>query len=48
VIEQLQAKGAYFRSLLDPIDTTAPQGMLLYGADQLFDITVAYTACVTR
>src|SRR3954464_9855680 len=27
VIEQLQAKGAYFRSLHDPIDTTTPQGM---------------------
>jgi DNA invertase Pin-like site-specific DNA recombinase len=27
VIEQLQAKGAYFRSLRDPIDTTTPQGM---------------------
>jgi Resolvase, N terminal domain len=27
VIEQLAAKGAYFRSLCDPIDTTTPQGM---------------------
>jgi DNA invertase Pin-like site-specific DNA recombinase len=27
VIEQLAAKGAYFRSLRDPIDTTTPQGM---------------------
>jgi DNA invertase Pin-like site-specific DNA recombinase len=27
VIEQLEAKGAYFRSLRDPIDTTTPQGM---------------------
>jgi len=27
VIEQLDAKGAYFRSLRDPIDTTTPQGM---------------------
>jgi DNA invertase Pin-like site-specific DNA recombinase len=27
VIEQLAAKGAYFRSLHDPIDTTTPQGM---------------------
>src|SRR3954452_25138081 len=28
VIEQLAAKGAYFRSLRDPIDTTMPQGMI--------------------
>ncbi|ODU61904.1 MAG: DNA invertase [Rhodospirillales bacterium 69-11] len=27
VIEQLDASGAYFRSLRDPIDTTTPQGM---------------------
>jgi DNA invertase Pin-like site-specific DNA recombinase len=27
VIEQLEAKGAHFRSLHDPIDTTTPQGM---------------------
>src|SRR6478672_9266807 len=27
VIEQLEAAGAHFRSLHDPIDTTAPQGM---------------------
>jgi len=27
VIEQLEAKGAHFRSLGDPIDTTTPQGM---------------------
>ena len=27
VIEQLETKGAYFRSLRDPIDTTTPQGM---------------------
>jgi len=27
VIEDLNAKGAYFRSLSDPIDTTTPQGM---------------------
>jgi DNA invertase Pin-like site-specific DNA recombinase len=27
VIEQMAAKGAYFRSLRDPIDTTTPQGM---------------------
>ncbi|MBV8282379.1 MAG: recombinase family protein [Candidatus Eremiobacteraeota bacterium] len=27
VIEQLEAKGAYFRSLRDPIDTTTPQGL---------------------
>jgi DNA invertase Pin-like site-specific DNA recombinase len=27
VIEQLEAKGAHFRSLSDPIDTTTPQGM---------------------
>jgi hypothetical protein len=27
VIEQLEACGAYFRSLRDPIDTTTPQGM---------------------
>jgi DNA invertase Pin-like site-specific DNA recombinase len=27
VIEQLEAKNAYFRSLRDPIDTTTPQGM---------------------
>jgi DNA invertase Pin-like site-specific DNA recombinase len=27
VIEQLEASGAYFRSLRDPIDTTTPQGM---------------------
>lgn len=27
VIEQLQAKGAHFRSLRDPIDTATPQGM---------------------
>ena len=26
VIERLEAKGAYFRSLLDPIDTASPQG----------------------
>ena len=27
VIEQLEASGAHFRSLHDPIDTTTPQGM---------------------
>jgi DNA invertase Pin-like site-specific DNA recombinase len=27
VIEQLEAKGAHFRSLRDPIDTTTPQGI---------------------
>ncbi len=27
VIEQLEQKGAHFRSLCDPIDTTTPQGM---------------------
>ena len=27
VIEQLEARGAYFRSLRDPIDTATPQGM---------------------
>src|SRR5580704_7775216 len=27
VIELLEAKGAHFRSLRDPIDTTTPQGM---------------------
>ena len=27
VIEQLEAAGAHFRSLHDPIDTTTPQGM---------------------
>ena len=27
VIEQLEARGAHFRSLCDPIDTTTPQGM---------------------
>jgi DNA invertase Pin-like site-specific DNA recombinase len=27
VIEQLEGKGAHFRSLRDPIDTTTPQGM---------------------
>ncbi|HEY0418045.1 MAG TPA: recombinase family protein, partial [Acetobacteraceae bacterium] len=27
VIEQLESKGAHFRSLCDPIDTTTPQGM---------------------
>ena len=27
VIEKLEAKGAHFRSLRDPIDTTTPQGM---------------------
>src|SRR3954462_15655696 len=27
VIEQLEAKGAHFRSLRDPIDTSTPQGM---------------------
>jgi DNA invertase Pin-like site-specific DNA recombinase len=27
VIEQLEQKGAYFRALRDPIDTTTPQGM---------------------
>ncbi len=27
VVEQLEASGAYFRSLRDPIDTTTPQGM---------------------
>ena len=27
VIEQLEGKGAYFRSLRDPIDTTTPQGI---------------------
>ena len=26
VIERLEARGAYFRSLLDPIDTASPQG----------------------
>ena len=28
VIEQLEAKGAHFRSLRDPIDTTTPQGAI--------------------
>src|SRR3979409_891937 len=28
VIEQLEANGAHFRSLRDPIDTTTPQGMI--------------------
>ncbi|MGH7041486.1 MAG: recombinase family protein, partial [Acetobacteraceae bacterium] len=27
VIEQLEARGAHFRSLRDPVDTTTPQGM---------------------
>ena len=27
VIEQLEASGAHFRSVRDPIDTTTPQGM---------------------
>src|SRR3981081_1409648 len=27
VIEELEARGAHFRSLHDPIDTTTPQGM---------------------
>ncbi|HET6865676.1 MAG TPA: recombinase family protein, partial [Solirubrobacteraceae bacterium] len=27
VIERLEAKGAHFRSLRDPIDTTTPQGV---------------------
>jgi len=27
VIDQLDARGAYFRSLCDPIDTASPQGM---------------------
>jgi hypothetical protein len=27
VIEQLEANGAHFRSLRDPIDVTTPQGM---------------------
>ena len=27
VIEQLEQRGAHFRSLCDPIDTTTPQGM---------------------
>ena len=27
VIEQLEASGAHFRSLRDPIDTSTPQGM---------------------
>lgn len=26
VIERLEAKGALFRSLIDPIDTSSPQG----------------------
>ena len=26
VIERLEAKGAFFRSLTDPIDTSSPQG----------------------
>jgi DNA invertase Pin-like site-specific DNA recombinase len=26
VIERLEAKGAFFRSLMDPIDTSSPQG----------------------
>jgi DNA invertase Pin-like site-specific DNA recombinase len=26
IIERLVAKGAYFRSLQDPIDTASPQG----------------------
>lgn len=29
IIETLRAKGAYFRSLKDPIDTSTPQGMLM-------------------
>lgn len=26
MIERLEAKGAFFRSLTDPIDTSSPQG----------------------
>ena len=29
VIEELEAKGAHFRSLHDPVDTTTPQGMFM-------------------
>lgn len=29
IIETLRAKGAYFRSINDPIDTSSPQGMLM-------------------
>ena len=29
IVETLRAKGAFFRSLSDPIDTTSPQGMLM-------------------
>ncbi len=28
VIERLEAKGAFFRSLTDPIDTSSPQGQV--------------------
>lgn len=29
IVEALRAKGAYFRSINDPIDTSSPQGMLM-------------------
>lgn len=29
IVEALRARGAYFRSLRDPIDTSSPQGMLM-------------------
>lgn len=29
IVEQLRAKGAYFRSINDPIDTSSAQGMLM-------------------
>jgi DNA invertase Pin-like site-specific DNA recombinase len=29
MVEGLRAKGAYFRSINDPIDTSSPQGMLM-------------------
>ena len=29
IVEELRGKGAYFRSINDPIDTSSPQGMLM-------------------
>lgn len=29
IVETLRSRGAYFRSLMDPIDTSSPQGMLM-------------------
>ena len=41
MVEGLRAKGAYFRSINDPIDTSSPQGMLMTQMLHIADSGVA-------